>query len=133
MLSGLTFTKIYIICKIILQTWQTYTVRIHSRIARNPWARLWYLCRGLDKDGSGWIELPLCVVAAFLNCDEKTVYRYLRDGKQAWAFRKYRVKKGMLRVYLGSLFKVCWKLNLRKWGVVGEVPLSEVNTHIEPI
>ncbi|MEM7593270.1 MAG: RepA [Cyanobacteria bacterium P01_A01_bin.83] len=65
-----------------------------------------------------------------LDCSEKTIYRWLQDGKRVGAFRKYRVRGGLLHVYLGSLFKVCWFLNLKNWGVVSQCPLSEVNAHI---
>lgn len=128
--SVLTFTTIYIATRIILQT---YTVRIHSRIARNPWARLWYLCRGIDKDGSGLVEIPLQAVESFLGCKDKTIYRWLQQGKRKGAFRCYRVRNGMLDIYLGSFFKVCWKLNFRQWGTVGTFPLSEVNSHIREL
>lgn len=113
--------------KILLET---YSVRIHSLIARKPWARLWYLCRGLDKTGSGHLVIPIPVIEAFLDCSEKTIYRWLQDGKRVGAFRSYRSRKGMLQIYLGSLFRVCVKLNRKKWGVVGECPLSDVNAHI---
>lgn len=128
--SVLAFTTIYITTQIILQT---YTVRIHSRIARKPWARLWYLCRGIDKNGSGHVEIPLQAVESFLDCDEKTIYRWLQNGKRVGAFHRYRVKRGMLLIYLGSFFKVCYKLNLRRWGTVAIVPLSEVNAHIRKL
>lgn len=109
---------------------EVYSVRIHSRIARNPWARLWYLCRGIDKDGSGQLKIPLSVIEAFLDCKEKTIYQWLKDGKRVGAFRRYRSRKGVLQIYLGSLYKVCWELNLKNWGAVGVHPLSEVNAHI---
>ncbi len=112
---------------------EVFTVRIHSRIARNPWARLWYLCRGVDKDGSGKVAIPIAAATTMLDCSEKSMYRWLQQGKRAWAFRKYRVREGVLHVYLGGLFKVCWKLNLKKWGVVSQCPLSEVNAHIRAI
>jgi transposase len=109
---------------------EVYSVRIHARIARHPWARLWYLCRGIDKDGSGHVNIPLEAAQSFLDCSNKTIYRWLQQGKRKGAFNSCHVRKGILEVYLGSLFKVCVKLNLLKWGVVGECPLSEVNAHI---
>lgn len=112
---------------------EVFTVRIHSRIARNPWARLWYLLRGIDKDGSGNVAIAISAATTMLDCSEKTIYRWLQQGKRVGAFRKYRVKNGMLHVYLGGLFKVCWKLNLKQWGVVSECPLSEVNSHIRAL
>lgn len=112
---------------------EVFTVRIHSRIARNPWARLWYLCRGIDKEGSGNIAIAISVATTMLDCSEKTIYRWLQKGKRVGAFRRYRVKNGTLHVYLGSLFKVCVYLNIKNWGVVSQCPLSEVNAHIRAI
>ena len=112
---------------------EVFTVRIHSRIARNPWARLWYLCRGIDKDGSGNAAIPIAAATIMLDCSEKTIYRWLQKGKRVGAFRSYRIKNGTLQVYLGSLFKVCWFLNLKNWGVVSQCPLSEVNAHIRAV
>jgi len=104
----------------------TYKVRIHTRISREPWAGLWYLCRAIDADGSGYIKLPLEVVQTFLDCSDKSIYRWLQQGKKLEAFRYYKVKAGVLTVYLGSLFQVCYKLNLRVWGAVAVVPLWQV-------
>lgn len=126
--SVLNLIAIQVTCQLIQQA---YTVRIHSRIARRTWACLWYLCRGLDVDGSGYVTIPLEVIEAFLDCSEKSIYRWLQQGKRKGAFRSYQVRKGMLQVYLGSLFQVCWQLNLKQWGAVGVVPLSEVNAHIK--
>lgn len=112
---------------------EVFTVRIHSRLARLPWARLWYLCRGIDSDGSGKIAIGISAATTMLDCSEKTIYRWLQKGKRVGAFRRYRVKNGTLHVYLGSLFKVCIFLNLKNWGVVSQCPLSEVNAHIRAI
>lgn len=112
---------------------EAYSVRIHSRIARQPWARLWYLYRGFDKDGSGHVSIPLEAAQTLLDCSDKTIYRWLEQGKRKGAFNSYHVRKGVLEVYLGSLFRVCVKLNLRRWGVVGVCPLSEVNAHIRAL
>ena len=110
-----------------------YIVRIHSRIARHPWARLWYLLRGFDFDGSGHGTISLEDVENILGCSEKTIYRWLQQGKRKGAFNSYHIRKGELEVYLGSLFRVCVKLNWKKWGVVGECPLADVNAHIRAI
>jgi hypothetical protein len=104
----------------------TYTVRVHTRIGREPCARLWYLCRALDKDGSGHLTLPLPVVQTFLDCSDKSVYRWLQDGKKIGAFRRYKIKAGMITVYLGGMFQVCYNLNLKRWGDVAVVPLAQV-------
>lgn len=108
-------------------------VRLHAGIGREPWARLWYLLRGLD-DGSGHIkEIPLVLVQQILDVSQSTVYRWLQDGQVVGAFRYYKVRKGLLTVYLGGLFKVAWHLNLRNWGEVAECPLWEVNANIRAL
>jgi hypothetical protein len=102
-----------------------FTVRVHTRVSRYPWARLWYLCRGLDVAGKGWITLPLPVVQSFLDCSDKSAYRWLQQGQKVGAFRKYRVRAGVLTIWLGSLFVVCRQLNLRYWGAVSRVPMAD--------
>lgn len=112
---------------------EMYIVRIHSRIARHPWARLWYLLRCLDIDGSGHGTISLKDVEELLRCNDKTIYRWLQQGKRKGAFNDYEVRKGILEVYLGSLYRVCKKLNWKKWGVVAECPLADVNANIRAI
>lgn len=109
----------------------TYAVRVHTRISREPWARLWYLCRALDSDGSGHLVLPLPVVQAFLDCSEKSVYRWVAQAKKVGAFRTYKVKTG--EIWLGSMFTVCRNMNLRYWGAVGVVPLGQVLTQLRSL
>lgn len=111
----------------------TYTVRVHTRISREPWARLWYLCRGLDDEGTGRIELPLAVVQLLLDCSHKSIYRWLQEGKKKGAFRHYKVKAGVLTVYSGSLFVVCHQLNAKNWGAVGVCPLWQVLTELREL
>lgn len=128
-LSLLTVT---IAAKIILKS---FIVRLHSGIGRQPWARLWYLLRGLD-DGSGHIKkIPLVLVEQILDVSQATVYRWLQAGEAVGAFRpsKHRILKGLLTVSLGGLTKVARHLNLRDWGVVAECSLWEVNTNIRAL
>lgn len=104
------------------------TVRIHSRIAADyPWARLWYLLHGLD-DGSGHLTIPLAVVATFLDCSDKSIYRWLITGKRKGAFRYYKVENGILEVYLGGRNAVSRHLNLKNWGAVAVLPLVVVTS-----
>ncbi len=103
-------------------------MRVHSRIAADyPWVRLWYLLQGLD-DGTGQLKIPLAVVTTFLDCGDTSVYRWLHDGKGKGAFRHYKIKNGVLKVYLGGRNAVCRHLNLRNWGVVATVPLVLVTS-----
>lgn len=108
-------------------------VRVHSNIGREAWARLWYWLRGLD-DGSGRVkEIPLVLVRQILGVNQATVYRWLKDGKRVGAFRHYKVRRGLLTVYLGGLFAVAWHLNLRNWGVTANCYLWEVNANIRAL
>ena len=112
---------------------EVYSVRIHTRIARQPWARLWYECRGIDKDGSGHVTIHIKWLQELLECSDKTIYRWLQQGKRKGAFHSYQVRNGVLEVYLGSLFRVCVKLNWKNWGAVGVVPLSAANACLRAI
>lgn len=102
-------------------------VRIHSQIVQGrPWARLWYLLRANDTSGRGIVSISIGEIWWLLEASQSTVYEWLRDGRKAGAFRKYRITKGNLTVWLGGLHKVCQKLGLQSWGTVAEVPLTEV-------
>lgn len=109
---------------------QTVTTRIHSKIGRKPWARLWYCLRGFDIFGSGHVQLPLATVIELLNTSEATIYRWLIKGKAKGAFRSYWISTGVLTVYLGALTKVCWELNVRDWGEVGECALPAAKWNV---
>ncbi len=112
---------------------KAFTVRVHSEIGRFPWARLWYLLRGLDFFGKGWASLPLAMCAELLGVSQKTIYRWLKDGRKQGAFRHYQVRDGHLKIYLGGLFKVCWHLNLKNWGDVGVCHLWEIKTKLRAL
>lgn len=101
-------------------------VRVHTGISFYTWSRLWYLCRAFDVAGTGYIELEIEAIQAFLGCSVATVYRLLQEGKQSKAFRFYRTKKGSLQIGIGSLFKVCRSLHLKSWGTTATVLLVEI-------
>ena len=100
--------------------------RLHTWLSREPWAKLWYCLRALDRPKRGYCEVPLVLVEALTGSDEKTIYRWLKDGKQLDAFRRYKVRGGILRVWLGGLFSVCKKMNLKNWGAVAVVNLLDL-------
>lgn len=98
---------------------QRFTVRIHSRIIEQgelesrSWVRLWYLLRFIDDQGQGYIRIPLADICQILAAGESTGYQWLREGKDAGAFRWWKIRRGKLRVALGGLFAVCKALGLK--------------------
>lgn len=122
-----TISALTISAKLILKP---FSVRIHAKIARNPFARIWYLMRALDFQGRGYGELAVDYCCEILNISTKTLYRWLKDGKQVGAFRRYSLKKGIVKAWLGSLHKVSHALNLENWGAVGAMPLGTANAFL---
>lgn len=110
-----------------------FTVRVHAGIARKPWARLWYLSRGLDPQGQGIIDLPADVVCQLLAVSKPTLYEWLRNGLQDGAFRRYKFRQNHLQIWLGGLHKVCQSLNLKTWGATAVMSLLDVNRHIRAL
>lgn len=102
-------------------------VRIHkSLVLRHPAARLWYLCRALDPQGRGRVEIDPETLAS-LSVSKSTIYRWLKEGHELGFFRIYEFRPdGTLYVSLGGLTKVCRRSGIRDWGVVTVVPLLEV-------
>lgn len=100
------------------------SVRIHAKIARRPWARLWYLLRGFD-NGRGLLEVAAGEIEALLGCGTSTIWEWLRDGKRAGAFRQYRFKRGTWRFVLGGLASVCQRGGLNDWGATIALPILE--------
>lgn len=76
------------------------------------WVRLWYLLRGLDRRGSGFQRLPIVTISDLLGAASSSVYEWLRQGKKCGAFRWWKMRRGILRVALGGLFKVSRALGL---------------------
>lgn len=112
-------------------------MRIHSRIVEKgrAWARLWYLLRGLDSQGSGCVYLPVADVTQLLAASSPTLRQWLREGKETGAFRRWRIQRGILRVALGGLFSVCRALGFEgtdkraghaPWGITTEAALHEI-------
>lgn len=116
-----------------------FTVRIHSRIVEKgrSWARLWYFLRGIDRQGSGFIALPAALPIELLATSSSNLRQWLREGKAAGAFRRWKIQRGILRVAVGGLFKVCEslglspdskkkKVGLAPWGVTAEIGLHQI-------
>lgn len=131
----------YLAAKIL----QLLTVRIHSAICEKGhiWARLWYLLRAFDIQGSGCANIPMAQICQLLGVSSSTVYEWLRKGREVSAFTWYRVSQRQgLRVRLGSLHRVCKTLGLidsqgskisSPWGVVAQVPLHEAIVHLRAL
>lgn len=118
------YTTNYITATVLVRA---LSVRIHAGIVHNrPWNRFWYLCRGLDLAGRGIVDLPAGAVCVLTRISRSTLYQWLREGKAAGAFRRYRFKGNTLRVYLGGLHKYCRSLGLQSWGAVAEVALTDI-------
>lgn len=106
------------------------------QIATGTWIKLWYILRALDQEGSGYWRGSLQGLLILTGIKQSTIYQYLREGKRAGAFRRYRVTRGKLRVALGGLNKVARNLNLGKegFGPVGEVSLHTLlSVGVRPI
>jgi hypothetical protein len=104
------------------------SVRIHSAVVGmgRAWAKLWYLLRGLDIQGSGFAKIPLSQVCTLLNAKPSTVRQWLREGQKAKAFRRWRERRGILKIAMGSLFKVLQHLGLTAPGASGYEPLHKL-------
>ncbi|MDJ0510797.1 MAG: hypothetical protein QNJ64_16310 [Crocosphaera sp.] len=99
-------------------------VKIHGKIARKPWAKLLYMCRTIDKKGSGRVKILIPEIIALLGISKGTFYRHLKEGKEAGAFRSYkRTDKYEETIYLGSLTEIAKNLKLTNWGSTTEIPL----------
>lgn len=108
------------------------TVRIHSGLIEKgrAWVKLWYLLRGLDTSGSGFGRISLQSVQDLLQAAPSTIRQWFREGKAIGAFRFWAERRGILTFALGSLQSICLNLKLwyrRAWGVVTEIPLTEIH------
>lgn len=113
-------------------------MRIHSRIVEKgrSWARLWYVLRGLDLNGSGYVRIELTEISELLGAKASTIFQWLREGKDCGAFRRWKCQRGILRSHLGGLFSVCRangscpgtgkQAQHAPWGITTEVGLHEI-------
>lgn len=101
--------------------------RLHTWLGREPWAKLWYCLRALDRPAKGYYELPIELAEILTGGDEKSIYRWLKKGKASGAFRHSKIRRGILYVWLGGLFSVCEKMNLKNWGAVAVVNLLDIS------
>lgn len=103
------------------------SVRLYSGISmKKPWVGLWYLCRGIDLQGRGVVQLPMTAICPLMGISSPTLYQWLREGRRAGAFRKYSRRANTLQIWLGSRNKLCLRLGLRSWGTVAIVPLTDI-------
>ena len=99
-------------------------LKIHGKIARKTWARLWYLLRTIDKEGSGRVKILVPEILILLRISRSTLYRWLKVGKAAGAFRGYRkIDKHTVEIVLGSKTVVCENLGITDWESITEIPL----------
>jgi len=112
------------------QTWSleeltSAQVRVHTGLARQPEAKLWYYLRSLDPEGRGIVEAYLPEIKGLLKCSTSTVYRWLKEGKRKGFFRNYHRRGYRFTIHLGGLLKVSAQLNLEDWGVTARIPLGK--------
>lgn len=112
---------------------QPFTIRVHAGIARKPWARLWYLARGFDFSGRGYVTLSADLACQLLAVSRSTLYEWMRIGRRDGAFRRYKFRQNRLSVWLGGLKQVCKSLQLTSWGATAVVPLLDVNRQLRAI
>ncbi|MBA3789557.1 hypothetical protein H0X32_04190 [Patescibacteria group bacterium] len=101
------------------------TVRVHAELAREDWAKLWYLLRAFDTEGQGHVELPLQLCQELLDVSQSTIYRWLASGREIGAYRSSRVRDGVLDIWLGGLTAICRNLKKTQWGTVAVTPLGK--------
>ncbi len=100
------------------------SLKIHGKIARKNWARLWYICRAIDKQGSGRVKILVSKILTVLKISRATFYRWLKEGKAAGAFQCYkRIDKHIQLIQLGSKVAVCKKLGITDWDSTTEIPI----------
>ncbi|OKH14569.1 hypothetical protein FACHB389_35945 [Nostoc calcicola FACHB-389] len=92
---------------------------------RHPCSKLWYFCRGLDRQGEGKIVLAPQELER-LKESKSTIYRWLREGRELGLFTCYWWQGNTLKVILGGLFKSCIKSQITSWGTAGVVPLEQL-------
>lgn len=98
-------------------------LNIHAHLAikvlDEPAIALWYLCRGLDPEGSGKAKVTRQQLAEQFGKSRTTIWRWLNNRK---FFRHYYydVKEGCYVVYLCSIVKVCLALNVVSLGGIGQ-------------
>lgn len=115
-----------------------FSVRIHSRLIEKgtSWIRLWYLLRALDRLGSGYAKIEFTEITELIGAKASTILQWLRQGKEAGGFRRWKCQRGILRVHLGGLFSVCRangscpgtgkQAQHAPWGITTEVGLHEI-------
>lgn len=77
-----------------------------------PELSLWYLCRGLDPEGSGWADVKKDDLAQF-GKHRCTLWRWLNNNT---LFRSYTKIEGGYRVFYRSLVRVCSALGVSQLG-----------------
>lgn len=124
---SITITSAQLIADIILSPFNL-PFRLHTWLSREPWAKLWYTLRALDQEGKGYYQIPIELLEALTGADDKTIYRWLKDGRSLGAFRRYKIRNGILSVWLGGLFAVCQRVlpNSNSWGAVAVVNLLDL-------
>lgn len=103
-------------------------VRLHSIIADRVGSisKLWYVCRALSDNGKATFSIS--DISNTLEVSERTVRKWLYQGKKGGLFRAYIREKDRVTVYLQSLLHVCINYGISNWGSTAEILVSDLKT-----
>lgn len=100
---------------------------LHSRLAIRsigggdaaavPSLSLWYALRGLDRAGSGRVEVSAAELRALTGRSQSTLWRWLDDRRIIWRHRS--AGRGRYVIYYRSLARVCISLGVGRPGSGG--------------
>ena len=93
--------------------------------------KLWCLVRSYDNpinggSGRGIVNLDLDLVARLFDVSYRTIFRYLRSGKQRGFFRYWRCKSNLLTVIYSSPTSIALNHQLEQLGAVVEADASRI-------
>jgi hypothetical protein len=111
-------------------------VTVHSQLleCRNAIAtkeghnaiKLWYLCRAIDRAGSGWADVDVKEAAKCFGLSTKTIQRYISQGKSLGFFACVQSTSVIARIYYRSLPNVCHVLDVIDIGATAIVNVEKI-------
>lgn len=108
--------------------YENLELRLHATIADNypTYIKLWYLCRAIDVDGSGVVDLRIDEAQKALGLCKRSILDYLSKGSVLFrAIQKQ--SKNCYRIYLKSLVNVTLQKGLVDFGGCAFVTTKELS------